>query len=419
MSTPAPHTPINFVKGGANMAWSAACVRLIAEAGFHPDDFGSHSYVQARCRQARQKVAEYDRYEAHGRGEQLEPPYGRGPNEPHETAPPKPTPHERFLAGSQAGHLTQAATQTRDRNDPCANVVDGWDTSLAPCMPHHGSASQEGTMHCEITRLEDQQARRNGRKPNDPYPSRATGATGDDTIEAHERERIDAALKHHRDNTLPQGTAQDKGSGASTSTQTPAQAGYFGGEDPGAAPATADPKAKVIDGQSAGECIENFKNAATEAMKAEMSNDDAIARNAAAAADADTLRERADEALAERNSERSRQGWATRRLEAQLHENINSGLPAAERREALRRLRDLRNARDASRDRTNRLSEVYEERDAAARRAERARCREMQGRRLAGKPDAGAPRQQPRVPRENPNLPENAHLRGRGTRRKR
>lgn len=413
MSTPAPHTPINFTRGGASMAWSADCVRLIAEAGFHPDDFGSHSHVQERCRQARQKVAAHDRFEANARGEALEPPYGQGPGEPHAERPPAPTDHERFLAGSEAGHMTQCATQTRDRDDPCANVVDGWNTAAAPCMPHHGSASQEGTMHCEVTRMEDRQAQANGRRPNDPYPTRAGGAPDPDNIETHERERIDAALQHHRDNTLPQGSAQDSGPGANASAQTPAEAGFFGGADPGAAPASADPDAKVIDGQSAGECIESFKNAATEAMKSEMASSDSVAANADAGASAAARRDEADEALGERNSERTRQGWATRRIHDQLDANINSGLPPAERRESLRRLRDLRDARDASRDRTSRLSEVADARDASARAAERARCRAEQGARIA----AEEARNTPRVPNSNPNLPENEHLRGRGRRR--
>ena len=30
MSTPAPHTPVNFLKGGGNAMFSAECVKLLA-----------------------------------------------------------------------------------------------------------------------------------------------------------------------------------------------------------------------------------------------------------------------------------------------------------------------------------------------------------------------------------------------------
>src|SRR5262249_51385886 len=118
--TPPPHCPVNFLKGGGNATFSANCIALLAEMHYEPSDFGSYDDVKKKCGAARKVV---QRYEEGKKGAR------------------PPTERERWLAECQAGHLGQNACRQRGRGDACTNLVDGYDSNLALCMPQHGRAT--------------------------------------------------------------------------------------------------------------------------------------------------------------------------------------------------------------------------------------------------------------------------------------
>lgn len=394
---PPPHTPINFVRGGASMAWSAECVKALAEAGYHPDDFGDYNHVARRNKAARRACDAAD-------GRPVNPPYGSQRGDV--TPPPTPTPHQRFLAGCESGHITQHATQSSssDRSNSCGNVVDGWNPSAAPCMPHHGSAREEGTMHCEITRQEEQQPRwpPHNLTRGQPYPQ--------DALEEHRRERINTALDHHRENTLPTSSSQTSGAGAQGAQPTPAQAGFFGEDvDPGAGPATAPKDATTIHGDTAAECIEQFTQQAEAAMKAEMADPATIAQNQAAAKAAPSLTQRANERQADYDRTSRQQGAATRRLDsAQQRLDAIRNDPNAtrdQRRQALRERNTAIRQQEAAVQRNTNARAARDTARSEARSAQTAHCRVEQGQRIRD----GQARNNPRCPGENPNLPEHQH----------
>ncbi|PRQ03998.1 hypothetical protein ENSA5_11810 [Enhygromyxa salina] len=127
MTTPAPHTPINFVKGGASLFFSARCVQLLAKAGYLPDDFGTYAQVQKRNKSAKDKVQTWqdaraqaledgvppDQVDDHLRRQHAEERDRRieaGASEADvdrqmqaDGQPVPPSQHERFLAECQSG----------------------------------------------------------------------------------------------------------------------------------------------------------------------------------------------------------------------------------------------------------------------------------------------------------------------------
>lgn len=428
--TPAPHTPILFARGGASMAWSAECVKALAECGYHPDDFGDYEHVRKRCRNAKNLVGRQNEYD---QAPQPKPP----PNAPN----PGPTMHDRFLAESQSGHLTQDATQvragSRGAGNPCDNLVDGYDSAAAPCMPQHGNAQTFGTQHNRASVMESEQPYAGSSPPreNTPYPP--------GQLERDTQERTRAIVRHRCDpaNNGPQPQTPAVAYGAAN---TP---GYFGPNDPRNAPASASANATVIspssspEGRSpadvAAECIDNFrKNAEAAAKKPwlpappgqteEQAFNAHIARleaqrNAATAASASANAQGADQARAQL-ADRQRE------LENLTRRGDTPGSDGEMRNGELRRAQDARNtairtgARQETIDRNNaRVQRAYDERErlrgeidtledrisGADRAAERARgidCEIAQARRIYnGQPSPEGPR----VPPVNPFLGTN------------
>ena len=51
-STPAPHTPINFVLAGGTDFFSRDCAKALAKCGYDPKDFGSYKDIRAKIKAA-------------------------------------------------------------------------------------------------------------------------------------------------------------------------------------------------------------------------------------------------------------------------------------------------------------------------------------------------------------------------------
>ncbi len=291
--TPAPHTPVNFLKGGAAGMFSAACIKAIQKAGLQPEDFGSYDYVGKRLHEKRQKCNLADDYkngvpknipkaEQKARRKRLAEWKKDNPGK----APPQPTEHDRRLAESQAGHLTMNSTYQRERGNPCTSMVDGYEDNLAPCMPHHGSTATAGSEHHWVYHNEYNQPRNHGLSPEGsdlnncrdpkagqkpPVPPHKYPA---DKLDQDESDRIKNNPKLNGEGTSakkgkgqPASGAGKKGKGAKKAA--PKKAGKAGGAGSGKAGKGANKPAwqKEITGNSAAECIDNFRKAAIAAMK--------------------------------------------------------------------------------------------------------------------------------------------------------
>lgn len=433
MPTPAPHTPIMFTRGGASMAWSAACVKALMDCGYHPDDFGDYDHVQKRCRTARRKVEKQQIYDD---APQPKPP----PSPPN----PGPTPHEYFLAESQSGHLTQDATQRSAGargGSACDNHVDGYDGSAAPCMPHHGSAQTFGTQHNVVSVMESEQP-----YAVDPPPAMdGTAKYPPDQLDSDTRDRTKAALDHRLD-------ARNPGAQPTSDPYAAAgQPGYFGNESPEsvADPAAVD-KGTVIspasdpDGRSpsevASECIDAFRKEAELAAKKPwlppedgQTEQQAFDRHIAGLEEQRAAAEAGAEEAAKRGADEAReeQQKLQQELEDLTRRSDTPGSDGEKRDGELRRAQNARqkaHKRDASEatleKNDQRVQDAYDERerlqtqidslqdtiDGCDRQAEKARgigCEIEQAHRIHGTPGHGPEQNEPRVPTVNPFLGQN------------
>jgi hypothetical protein len=247
MGSPAPHTPVVFVKAGTSMMFSAHCVKELAKYGYDPEDFGSHSHVQKRLRAARDRVAADDAAVASG---------GARPT-------PPVTDRERFLASCQSGHLSQDAIHreggSENRGNPCANRVDGYQEGAAPCMPHQGDAGTLGTQHNQVSQLETTQPRDRGLSTNQPYPPDQASADAD--------ARCRQTLGQTTGPGQPTGTAPATGAGASAGTSTSGTVGDGGATAPGSVGPVDPNNPGEINGETAADCINAFRKHAMQAMK--------------------------------------------------------------------------------------------------------------------------------------------------------
>ena len=301
MSTPAPHTPMAFLKGGAAGMFSAACVKALARAGYDPEDFGSYDYVADRIKQARLKT---DLYNAARYGETLgfRPDKPRGRREAAgkslvewraengNAKRPAPTPRDKHLAGSQSGHLTMNSAYQRDRGNPCTSVVDGFEENHAPCMPHHGATSTANSEHHWVYTQECNasgcQARPAETAPGsgwsgvkDPTVGQAPPAAAStypaDEIDADESARIQDMPRLQEENLAPEGghprpgtQKTEAGAGPEGPQPGDAEAAAEAGDvDPGAGDTDVPAWQKEITGETAADCIDNFRKAAFSAMK--------------------------------------------------------------------------------------------------------------------------------------------------------
>jgi len=417
MATPAPHTPVNFLKAGTSMAFSAKCIALLAKAGYEPEDFGDYKHVQDRLRAAREKVNKYDGDVAAGRP----------------TDSPPPTDHERFLASCQSGHLAQDAIHREggsdNRGNPCANRVDGYRDTEAPCMPHQGSAQDAGTQHNEISNLETNQPRARV-NPETGKPLERDQPYDPADADADADERCRQTLNNTDRPNQPTGQGQAGGQGATVGSGGADDAADASATD-GASAGPVDPAAPGdIDGETAADCINAFRKHAFQAMK--QNCEDSAAENRATAnggADrtnrqgaahrsnlkrkAQAAREKEQAAKAELTSaNRSRGQTERRRRESEqalnaAESNASNPPTAAQQAEIDRLDTQLGEREQSARAARQRASDAETAHDSASRtastaqsahsRAANALCRAQQGERLA----AGRGRNNPRCPGRN------------------
>ncbi len=399
MSTPAPHTPVNFLKAGTGMAFSAQCVALLAEAGYQPEDFGSHSYVQKRLAQARAAVAQWEAAKAGG------PPAA------------EPSEHQKFLATCQSGHLAQDAIHreggSENRGNNCANRVDGYNESDAPCMPHQGSAQDAGTQHNLVSNMETSQPRDRGLSTGQSYNPEHADADAD--------ARCRATLDHVDRPDQPTTQGQASGGGASTSSATAGQAGQAGAAAPGSVGPVDPNNPGEITGETAADCINAFRKHATQAMKQNCADsveenrataNGGAGRTAAQGAQhrrrlrkrAASTRAREQEAAQELETANRSRGQHERYVR-ETRETLASTSDPAERARLRQQLRERQGSLSAAEERCERAAAAHGEASQAAAtaqgastRAQNALCAAQQGERLR----AGRGRDDPRCPGVNP-----------------
>jgi len=264
-ATPAPHVPCFFIKAGGSSFFSDRCIELLAKLGYEADDFGSYNHVRERLRACRAKVAAHDNPEP-----------GVAPGE-------APSARERELGAPltspdhyQAGHLGMNTCMQEERGNPCSNLIDGHDMGLYPCMPHQGSAMDPGSEHNRWTVREiDGPMANEGAKHGGLYPADAMSRDADERTRALLRER-EAAQRTSNQPAAASAPGQAGPGAAADGTSTSPVAGQAGAQD-------RMPPESRIDGETADECINNFRKAAEAEMKAHAAHPDTIAANQAAA----------------------------------------------------------------------------------------------------------------------------------------
>ncbi len=237
MGSPAPHTPVLYLKGGGSNFFSAKCQTKLIEAFFNPDWFGDYDYVRKNVTgPARAKVRETD-------------------------DPASLTAEERFLGTCQAGHCVHDASQRQpgaiNRGDPCANHDDaaGYIEGRAPTVPMETVTGQPNCVHHAYGREEDADMA----VARDPAARRAAQRRRVSGLVARQRERYPQYLDQTQNGTV---------TGLPGADQAPAlgTAAAVGAKDP-VEPNC--PASSVIDGGTAEECIESWLDKAEDQMRGE------------------------------------------------------------------------------------------------------------------------------------------------------
>jgi len=252
--TPPVQTPVTFLQGGAADMFSAWCVEKLSAAGYSPKDFGSYLYVRHKViKDAKNRVKDYEA--------SLQP-------GSHRTVDP-PSDHDKWLASCQSGHLTQNAVYQTERGNPCSNLktAPGHHDGLFPCMPLAGNAHQDGGEHQLNTAHERVSAAAGGvpdATPGSRYPADQIEEDSDDRANkvAHNEE---LARRNGRNPLTPQGRAEGGSSGAtSTPSRSTGNSGNVSGQD---ASEANKPWNKELTGETAGDCINAFRDAGEAAMR--------------------------------------------------------------------------------------------------------------------------------------------------------
>jgi hypothetical protein len=249
-------TPCQFLKAGATAVFSEECVKLLADAGYKPNWFGSYNHVNALLKGPRAAVAKYMAKVKAGTATEAD----------------KPTGDEWYLGNCQSGHLAQNAIfQPKDpenensgRGDPCSNVpgVPGYDEDWYPCMPQFGAASDPNGEHGLATRHEQDCASAVG-VPGTPYTKEQLD------LDCAERAKLVAqngslAVECGRNYTGPPGKEGAEAGGGAGSGGDASGAGSVSPTKPNA-PSTGW-KAPA-EGKTPGDCIESFRKAGVQAMQ--------------------------------------------------------------------------------------------------------------------------------------------------------
>jgi hypothetical protein len=250
---------VTFLSGGAADMFSAQCKALLLKAGYDPTWFGSYNHTSKRIKEARDKAKEYDDAVKKGK----------------KTKPDKPTPAERYLAGTppdykdgcQSGHLTQNAVyqEPSGRGDPCENLdsAPGHSTDDFPCMPQKGHANQPGGEHQRATQDEKDSAGAQG-EPGDPYPAKQIAKDSDARAKSIADDK-ELAKKNAR---KPVANAGSEGASAGGGARSGGRAAAAGGTSGRSASKPNEPWNKPLTGKTAGECINAFRKAGEAAMRA-------------------------------------------------------------------------------------------------------------------------------------------------------
>lgn len=132
--TPPPHVFTLYLLSGGSAFFSAKCQALLIKAALNPDNCGSYSFVANVNADARKKCNAWD---------------AASPAQRAANNIPQPTPQERFLADCESGHVIRDSNFRTEggRGDVCESVVDGFESDLAPCVPHQGRAADPATVH--------------------------------------------------------------------------------------------------------------------------------------------------------------------------------------------------------------------------------------------------------------------------------
>jgi hypothetical protein len=291
--TPPPHVPCNFIKAGGAGLSQAQCKAALIACGYSPSDFGTYKDVKKKIQDAnKKKIQDANKAKAAGATSSS----GSGSRRAHPDKDPT------RLAGYQAGHLSQNATQTSGRrnedgrSDPCRNPpscratyvppsrqggnpytqqpsggfrggnisqgcngTPGYQAAQAPCMPQQGSAQDPNSGHGFVTHQECEAARQ-------------AGSFGGAYSRGRERADADArtyALLSQHGNGMaqpPSPTSTSGGSAQGASTNGTGAAGTTGGVSGGnpTNPSLRKPRQSTVD--KAAECINNFRKNALAAM---------------------------------------------------------------------------------------------------------------------------------------------------------
>lgn len=333
--TPAPHTPVLFLKSGGSAFFSADCQEALIRVAINPDWFGDHDTVSARLRAAKIKIAEWD---------------ARTPEEQRKQPEARPTPEDRFFAACTASHLVQDAVyraarapdRTPGRGNPCASLVDGYTEGTAPAFPGSGSATNPRSVEGALT-VKERIHRRAQAHQNQPsfdvdgaglepspntYPAKQIRADEDArsrTLVSRQRPGWNKTMRDLRRAGLSSSdTPILVGSGPSGRAATPEERARFA-EAVGAR-AAAKPTSttnEVIEGRTAADCINQWRERAkgemmTTGLRAEIerTEQEATRQGRAAAlaalrqAEADVSRRSAEERAARAGSAHERRARA-------------------------------------------------------------------------------------------------------------
>jgi hypothetical protein len=362
MTGPA-QTPVLFLKSGGGSFFSAQCQEALASAGLNPDWFGDYDSVSKKIRDAKVKRAKWA---------------GMTPSQQAANPDRRPTPEDVFLSNCTASHLTQDGVYRRarvpnpdgtvapplppgapmgtpgaeGRGDPCASLVAGYTEGTAPCFPGEGSDRIPGSMERQLGEWERQQIREERARSGDRYP--AAALTRDENL----RSEVITEQQRDRWNTVRNdptrggdGTGALAGSGPRGTAATPGEQAAFAnavgvtGNGQPTAPAN-----QVINGTTADECINAWRERAKEEMRTK-ALDNEVARTAqettpaaqTAAAKrlrgAEEHRARAERAAAAAQERADRTGTAQDR---EARDRAEARLSAARLREATARERQER-----------------------------------------------------------------------------
>jgi hypothetical protein len=276
---PAPaQTPVAFVKGTGMANFSEACQKLLLEAGYEPQWFGTYEHTRRQCDQARARVEDWEEMTPSQRAAQPER---------------QPPASDYYLARCQSGHLSQDGTH-RDsgtRENPCGNRYDGYDHDRAPCMPQQGASDVPGSevdLACRheaacATAVRDANRADSGLPAGSRVPESTLDRYPVGLRDAHERDRTQRVVDHNRPTgdpppalqpgDRPRGmTQEDRARNQAQRDAADTAAGRRAPQRDAAAQSAAAssmPAGSQIEGDSAADCIDNFRKQGLQDMKSQ------------------------------------------------------------------------------------------------------------------------------------------------------